>query len=94
MKSILGGFLLVSAIIWSLWAMVAKDDCKRVERFAAPVNFVSWGVRSLTENWTDRDDRYALMEYSADSREFVERLIARTFFSKDLVCSWSKKDGE
>lgn len=90
MKSILGGFLLVSAIIWALWSLSARTDCEQVQRLASPVNVVSWGARELSENWIDKETRLDVLVWSAEAREFIEQIVARTFYSKDLKCSWSK----
>lgn len=90
MKSIFGGFFLVSVIIWALWALMAKTDCEQVQRFAAPVNLVSWGVREVSENWLEREDYLTAMVWSADAREVVEKLVARTFYSQRLICAWGK----
>ena len=90
MKAMIGGFLMFSIVGWALWALSAKTVCDQVQRFAAPVNLVSWGARELSANWIDNEERTSAYVWSAEARETAEKLIARTFFSKELRCVWSK----
>lgn len=94
MKAIFGGFVLVTVIIWALWSLSAKTDCEQTQRLASPVSLVSWGVREISENWVEREMRLSILVWSVETREFAEKLIARTFYSKDLRCNWSKADGQ
>jgi hypothetical protein len=90
MKAIIGGFLLISMIIWVMWARSGKTDCDQVERFASPVNIISFVARSLSENWIEKETQDSLILWSIQGREMVQKVVARTFYSKDLVCYWSE----
>jgi hypothetical protein len=90
MKAVIGGFLMGAMILWALWALSAKEDCHQVERLANPVNLATSLARTLSWNWLDTADRIDLLIFSTQAREVSEKLIARTFYSKELTCTWSK----
>lgn len=81
----------MSFFIWSVWAMAAKTDCEQVSRFATPVNLIAWGARELSENWISHETRTNTILWSVQAREGVEKVVARTFYSKELICKWGKK---
>lgn len=89
MKSILGGFLMIAVVGWLLWSLSAKGDCEQVHRLGTPVNLLSHGLRELSENWIEDKDRLEALVWSIEAKEFVEKFVARTFYSKTLTCGWS-----
>jgi len=89
MKAI-GGLLFGAAILWVFWSLLGKGECEQVHRFAEPVNLVMYATRELSANWIEKDTKLDLLYLSVEAREATEKVVARTFYSKELSCGWGK----